>query len=389
MQIYFFNAGLESDEHNELESRIRRTVPALQKLTKLEEVTKRIAQQTSQPDSEVTYIIFPVVTGVSSFDRLVSIAEQTQRGIFFIFVSKEISASDYKRLVRSGGADWVSVKDAPQEIEDIISRTSPAQAAPVQPGSAKPVIAAFLPSSGGVGNTTLVLEAAVQLKLDKETRHRRICLLDLDLQTSHICDYLDIEPRLQIRELIDNPERLDEQLFKLFISHHSSGVDVLASPRNRRDPVEPNVDALDALFGMIASRYDMVIVDLPSHWADWTRQILSVCDLAVVAGLNTVPGLRQVSDSLAAVRSVDPIPPKIVVGLNRCETQLFGRISRSQHVAKILGSETVITVRDDASTATHSVNTGIPSVIGSPSSKISKDIRTVAALLAELTPAQS
>src|SRR5688572_1049737 len=389
MQVYFFTAGVESEELKELENNVRGRVPALLTLTKLEEVTKRIAQQSAAPGSETTFIIFPVLTAAASFDRLVSIAEQTQRGIFFVFVSKEISATDYKRLVRGGGADWVSLKDAPQEISDIIARSSPTQPAQVGSTSAKPVIAAFMPSSGGVGNSTLAMEAAVQLKLDKQTRDRRICLFDLDLQTSHVCDYLDIEPRLQMRELIDSPERLDDQLLDLFISHHSSGLDVLAAPRNRRDPVEPNVAALDALFGKLAPRYDMLIVDLPAYWADWSRQILSVSDLAVVTGLNTVPGLRQVSDALAAVRSVEPIPPKIVVALNRCEAQLFGRIARSQHIDRILGAERVLTVRDDAKTASHSVNTGIPTSIGNPSGKISKDVRAIATLLKELSADQS
>ena len=69
-------------------------------------------------------------------------------------------------------------------------------------------------------------------------RGRRICLLDLDLQTSHLCDHLDIEPRLQIQEILENPDRLDAQLFDLFVSRHAaSGIDVLASPRSRGDPV--------------------------------------------------------------------------------------------------------------------------------------------------------
>ena len=112
MQIYFFTAGVDSDELNELESRIKGRLPALQKLTKLEEVTKRLTEQAAAPGHEPAFIIFPVLTTTASFDRLVSIAEQTQRGIFFIFVSKEISASDYKRLIRSGGADWVSLGSA-------------------------------------------------------------------------------------------------------------------------------------------------------------------------------------------------------------------------------------------------------------------------------------
>lgn len=388
MQIYFFTAGVESNELTELERRVRARLPALQKLTKLEEVTKRIAQQAAAPDPETVFIIFPVLSAAGSLERLISIAEQTQPGIFFIFVSSEISASDYKRLIRGGGADWASLKDAPQEIEDAISRASRTE--PVAGGAeaGKPVIAAFVPSSGGVGNTTLALEAAVQLKLDKKKRQNRICLLDLDLQGSHVCDYLDIEPRLQLREIMDNPERLDAQLFDLFVSHHSTGLDVLASPRDRRAPVEPTMGALDALFGMVASRYDLLIVDFPSHWSDWTRQILAACDLVVVSGLNSVPGLRQVADTLAAVRSVEPAPPRIVVGLNRCEPRLFGRIARGQHVSRVLSGETVLTVRDDLRTAIQGINTGIPAALGSRSSRISKDVRAFTALLAGIVPTQ-
>ena len=36
-----------------------------------------------------------------------------------------------------------------------------------------------------------------------------VCLIDLDFQSSNVCDYLDIEPRLQIREISADPDRLD------------------------------------------------------------------------------------------------------------------------------------------------------------------------------------
>ena len=58
-----------------------------------------------------------------------------------------ISASDYKRLVRRGGADWVSIQGAPQEILDIISRTSRTDL--VRGEQIRPAIVAFVPSAGG------------------------------------------------------------------------------------------------------------------------------------------------------------------------------------------------------------------------------------------------
>ena len=104
MHVYFFTAGIESDELNELEGRIRSRLPDLRKVAKIDEVTSRLGQDGVAADREQSYIIFPVLT-VTSFDRIVSITEQQEhRGVFFIFVSRDISASDYKRLVRSGGA---------------------------------------------------------------------------------------------------------------------------------------------------------------------------------------------------------------------------------------------------------------------------------------------
>jgi pilus assembly protein CpaE len=316
---------------------------------------------------------------------MASLEEQEHRGIFVIFVSSEISASDYKRLVRSGGADWVSIQRAPQEILDIISRIGRSGVRPGHDEQVRPAIVAFVPSSGGVGNATLSIETAVQIKRAKQTRGRRVCLLDLDLRASHVCDYLDIEPRFHIEEIVQNPDRLDAQLFDLFVSRHvTSGVDVLAMPRNRRASVELNMAALDALFRFISEQYDLVIVNMPPAWFDWTDQILGVCDLAIVTGLNNVPGLRQIAESLREVKSAERVPPQIVVALNRCESGLVGGIAHRGHVNRALGEQTVIYVREDTATANHSLNTGVPISITSRSSRITKDVRALASLVSEL-----
>src|SRR5215470_15696728 len=384
MQIYFFTAGTDSSELNELESRIRSTVPSLQKLANLNEVTRGRAQNAASANPDQIYIIFPVLAN-TSFDRIANIAEREHRAIFFIFISKEISASDYKRLVRSGRADWVSIEGAPQEILDIISRASGKEVGSGRDERVRPAIVAFVPSSGGVGNATLAIETAVQIKRAKQTRARRVCLLDLDLQASHICDYLDIEPRFNVEEIVHNPDRLDAQLFDLFVSRHgASGIDVLATPRNRRASVELNMAALDALFRFISEQYDLVIINVPPAWFDWTDQILAVSDLAIVTGLNNVPGLRQIAETLQEVKRAERVPPQIVVALNRCESGLVGGVARRRHVNQALGNQMAVYIREDAAAANHSLNTGVPISITSRSSRITKDVRALASLVSEL-----
>src|SRR5262249_62140762 len=183
MQIYFFTAGTDSSELNELESRIRSTVPSLRKIANLNEATRGRPLNTASTNPDQIYIIFPVLAA-TSFERMANIAEREHRGIFFIFISKEISASDYKRLVRSGGADWVSMEGAPEEILDIISRTSGKEVRSVRDDrdeQVRPAIVAFVPSSGGDGNSTLAIETAVQGKRAKQTRSCRGWLFGLAL----------------------------------------------------------------------------------------------------------------------------------------------------------------------------------------------------------------
>ena len=354
----------------------------MRKLANLNEIATVRPQDAASANPDQIYIIFPVLAA-TSFDRMANIAEREHRGIFFIFVSSEISASDYKRLIRGGGADWVSIQGAPQEILDIISRASRTDVRASRDEQVRPAIVAFVPSSGGVGNATLAIETAVQIKRAKQTRARRVCLLDLDLRASHVCDYLDIEPRFHIEEIVQNPDRLDAQLFDLFVSRHgASGIDVLAVPRNRRASVELDMAALDALFRFISEQYDLVIINVPPAWFDWTDQILGVCDLAI--GLNNVPGLRQIAETLQEVKRAERVPPQIVVALNRCESGLVGGVARRRHVSQALGNQMAVYIREDAAAANHSLNTGVPISITSRSSRITKDVRALTSLVSGL-----
>jgi len=104
--------------------------------------------------------------------------------------------------------------------------------------------------------------------------------------------------------------------------------------------------------------------------------------------LNNVPGLRQIAEILRAIRDRGRIPPQIVVALNRCETDMLGKPARQGHVNRVLGGQTVVYVRDDAAAANHSLNTGVPISMASRSSKITKDVRTLASLVAKVRPDQ-
>jgi len=382
MATYFVSADSNAERTASVEARIRSVVPDLVTTRSVEDAASR-RRHKADP---VCVVLAPADDG-AYLDWLIDMAGKHHDGIFFILLSSEISASDYKRLVRTGNVDWVDVNGAPQEILDIMGRRMSALRSDAQP-SRRPVAVVFLPSAGGVGNSTLAIETAIQLTQRKQDQNRPVCLVDLDFQTSHICDYLDLQPRLKIGEIVGNPERLDGQLFEIFVSRHASGIHVLAAPRCKVDVPAVDMPALDVLFEMIAARYDRILIDVPVAWHGWSPHVLSAANGIVVTGANTIPGLRQVSEALTVVREAASTSPEVAVALNRCERTMFGRVARRRHVDSVLGNEKVFFVRDDA-TAVQCINTGVPMTLAAPSRKVVKDIAAIAGFCGRLSSSRA
>src|SRR5262249_2984451 len=154
----------------QIEQRIRAVLPDLTKIASLEDITRNRSQRSNDP-VQVLVVAPPGDSGY--FERILAVASRHRDQVFLVLISDEISATDYKRLVRTG-AEWVSAPSAPHEILDILAKRRSGGAAPVSGTAGRPVVVAFVPSAGGVGNATLVSEIGVLLKAGKATRDRRV-----------------------------------------------------------------------------------------------------------------------------------------------------------------------------------------------------------------------
>src|SRR3989442_7326236 len=156
MQVYILNAGVDPAEFSDLESRIRIGVPNLNQLESLEAL--RVDRLRSDAEEEKPYVLYPVPASAAvSFEQLIDAATQYREFFFIIFISDEISATHYKRLVQTGGAEWVPARNAAQEIADILWR-KPADAAVPISVRRQAAIPALVPSGGRVGHSTLTVE---------------------------------------------------------------------------------------------------------------------------------------------------------------------------------------------------------------------------------------
>ena len=324
--------------------------------------------QGSSPDGR-TLVLVPDIEGDGRLaDEAITFAEATP-GAFVVYIADAISAEVYKRLLRSRRGEWVQWHAAARELAEVIvqSRTDHA------PRAAK--VVSFLPSKGGVGNTTLALEVGVLMAAGDKKTPVRVAVVDLNFHGGTLSDFLDLPPRLDIAEVISHPERLDEQLVDIFASRHSSNLDVFSSPARtiKGEQVGPRV--VFALLDQLGKRYDLVLLDILHHWLPWVDNVLQGSDAVIITGGGTVPAVKQLANRVRYVEDLEIPSKRIAVVVNQCEIGLFGQVPRKAEIDRTFRAREVRYIPLDLATATLAANTGRPMVELASRRPVSKSIR--------------
>lgn len=237
-------------------------------------------------------------------------------------------------------------------------------------------ILSFLAAAGGVGATTLAIEAAMLLLRDAKEPDST-CLVDLNFQASSCADYLDLEPRLDTDEIGTHPDRLDLQLLEVMVSRHKSGLALFAPKGQAAQHSRLDAAFVLRLLDLVSSRYENVVIDLPRSWDDWTDQVLLGSSQVYVVTDMTVPGLRFGRRWASALSTRLPdVKPRVIV--NRFEQQmLFGTGLRRTDVERALEGHLEGTVSNNYKLVREAIDRGLPLEDIKAASNVSSDLRKI------------
>ena len=275
----------------------------------------------------------PVIVAIPSFD--VSVARQ---------------------LLQMRVADFVVKPVAPLDLVRACARA--AQAAK-SGGTTDAQIYTFLPAAGGVGLTTLAIGTAMLL-LKGNGQQSRTCLVDLDFQHGSCCDYLDLEPRLDLDEIEPRPDRLDRQLLEVMISEHSSGLKVIAAPSRPAEMRSFDFEVVTRLLDLVAAHFDNVVIDVPRTWFNWTDSVLIGSNRLFLVTEMTVPGLKHARHLVNVIRQRLPDGPPLEVIVNRFEQRLFGPGLRRADIEGALGQSLACTIPNNFRLVSEAIDRGVP-----------------------------
>jgi pilus assembly protein CpaE len=277
-----------------------------------------------------------------------------------------------RALVQMRVADFLVKPVSPVELVRTCARVAKG-AQTTETTEAK--IYTFLPAVGGAGVTTLAVQSAMLLLNSGQRGKTSTCLVDLDFQHGACADYLDLEPRLNLGEIEPRPERLDRQLLEVMLSHHPSGLAVIAAPNRPAEMRTFDPEMVTRLLDLVSTNFDYVIFDMPRTWFSWTDSVLLGSNKLFIVSEMTVPGLRHAKQLVEAIRERLGDGPNPQVVVNRFEQKLFSSGLRKSDIEQVLGDAFAACIPNHYGLVREAIDRGIPLEEIKPGNKITMHLK--------------
>ena len=294
-----------------------------------------------------------------------------------VVVTPHFDKETARQLLLMRVADFLVKPVQPVELVRTCARVVQTPAAPEQ---TEAEIFTYLGAGGGAGVTTLAIQTALLLLNSGNSKARpATCLVDLNFQNGTCADYLDLEPRLDLKEIEPRPERLDRQLLEVMTAYHGTGLAVIAAPPRPAEMRSFDQDLVTRLLDLVSSHFNYVVIDMPRTWFSWTDSVLLGSNRLFIVSEMTVPGLKHAKQLVAAIseRLGEGQRPGVII--NRFEQRLFGSGLRKSDVEQAIGKDFVAAIPNNYALVREAIDRGVPLDEVKPGNKITAELKKLIA----------
>ena len=332
------------------------------------------------PDLVITDVNMPNMNGLE-LTRRMRTDHRTAR-IPVIMLSARKQADDVLSGYAEGADEYipkpVEMAVLAAKVEVLIRRFAATRGEAVARRGGNVVL--FIHGKGGVGCTTLAVNAAVALAA---TTIYRVTLLDLNLEFGNAPMLMNLNASRTLADLAENAhEALDEATFATYLEQDRSGVRVLAGCDVPERAELVTVPAVQQAIDHLQKQSDYVVIDAPASFSQQVLAALDVADAAVIVTAAHLPALKASKQALEVLGKLSYPVERTVLVVNR--TSAAG--VEMDHVARFFNRRPDIVVPyteacDDAA------DRGRPLTVLHPDAAASKVIRDLAARIAVAAPA--
>jgi pilus assembly protein CpaE len=159
------------------------------------------------------------------------------------------------------------------------------------------------------------------------------------------------------------------------LSHHSSGLAVVAAPHRPAEMRSFDPAVVTRLLDLVSSNFDYVIFDMPRTWFSWTDSVLLGSNQIYIVSEATVPGLRHAKQLVAAIKGrLDEVPkPQVIV--NRFNQKLFSSGLTRNDLQQVLGDAFAAAIPNDYALVREAIDRGVPLEEVKPGNKVTQQMK--------------
>jgi pilus assembly protein CpaE len=241
--------------------------------------------------------------------------EGSTRHTPIIMLTTDRDVQEKVRALRAGADDYLVKPFHPAELiarmKSLIARYSPTESLVGRPPMGR--IHAYYGAKGGVGTTTIAINAAIAL----QGMGRRVCLVDGNLQFGDHRVFLDLgNDRRSIVDLVTAPA-IDADLARSILQRHESGMDLLLAPPSPETADLVSAAHVSQVLDILGGMYDYVVVDIDKRLDDVNLMILDVADTIFAVMTADLSCLKNVRLLLQTIGHLGYEQNKLKLVLNR------------------------------------------------------------------------
>ena len=278
---------------------------------------------------------------MDAFDRLVHLAAGD---VGVIAAVDGLTVANTRTLLRAGAMDALPIPFTAEELKQAVEparRSVRPAAKPAAQHRRQGRMVAFIGAIGGVGTTSIATQLGVLWAATT-----RVGIVDMDVQFGNAALFLDLKPSMTLGHLVEDAERLDSELMQSVAVRHASGLEVVGAPTEMMpiDAITP--EFVDQATRTAIQSYDVVLVDLPTVWTEWTIRVLQRADAIVLVTNLSVPGIYQARRQLE-VLDANGLMGKLQIVANRVPHGLFRAKVDLREPEAVLGRKIDHTIAND------------------------------------------
>jgi MinD-like ATPase involved in chromosome partitioning or flagellar assembly len=226
-------------------------------------------------------------------------------------------------------------------------------------------------AKGGCGKTTLATNLAVVLH---DGGARRVCLVDLDLESGDLASTLGLIPARSLANAIPYAGELDAGRVASLMTSFRVGLDCLLAPAAPGDFRRIPVGLVSELLALLPTVYDYIVVDTPARFSSIVLAGLDAADYQVLLTTPERPALKNLRQTLDVLDMLpyDRGSRLIVFNRSDSDTGLAARDVEAMVKSPIAG---YLPSRADVPAST---NDGVPLASAQPDHVVSQAVRRLA-----------